>query len=241
MRIPLAALLALLTLGTALSGCMSGKPADSATGPQGVLHRVQDRYDVPFNVTGYYSRVLVPGGFAIKLPLSVYVDVALPLASAGAAVLNVPVGGQGLDPPHVHLGLFLPDVPAGTKVPVIADVGPYYGDSDAAATDPHTHRLGGFLIENFVPKGYAVAQVSVFGTGLSNHCMDLMGLDEQAGIDAAVTWLGTQAWSNGNVALIGRSYDGSTPWEAAMVPSEHLKTIVPISGLGDGQYDLMWR
>ena len=55
-----------------------------------------------------------------------------------------------------------------------------------------------------------MAQVSVFGTGESNHCMDLMGTDEQRGIDAAVTWLGSPGWS-GKVGLIGKSYDGSTP------------------------------
>ncbi|HUR60761.1 MAG TPA: CocE/NonD family hydrolase [Candidatus Thermoplasmatota archaeon] len=239
MRTTLAALLAFLTLAAGLAGCISGKPSgtDAPGGSDGV-QRVQDRYDVPFNVTGYYSRTLHTGEFTLKLPQSVFVDVALPATSAGAAVLNAPAGG--LDPPRVHLGLFLPDVPAGTKVPVIADIGPYYGDSDGAAVDPETHRLGGFLIDNFVPHGFAVAQVSVFGTGLSNHCMDLMGLDEQKGIDAAVTWLGSQPWSNGNVGLIGRSYDGSTPWEAATTGNPHLKTIVPISGL-TGMYELMWR
>jgi hypothetical protein len=239
MRSSLAAGLAFLTFSAALAGCISGKTGDTAT--QGVANgvaRVQDRYALPFNVTGYYSRTLEVGQFALKLPQSVFVDVTLPPTSGGAAVLNA--GGNGLAPPKVHLGLFLPDVPAGTKVPVIADVGPYYGDSDEPATSAKTHRLGGFLIDNFVPHGYAVAQVSVFGTGLSNHCMDLMGLDEQKGIDAAVTWLGSQEWSNGNVALIGRSYDGSTPWEAATTGNPHLKTIVPISGL-TGMYELMWR
>jgi len=70
--------------------------------------------------------------------------------------------------------------------------------------------------------------------------MDFMGLSEQMGIDAAVTWLGTQEWSNGNVGIIGKSYDGSTPWQAAMFGNPHLKTIIPISGL-IGVHDLMWR
>ena len=64
--------------------------------------------------------------------------------------------------------------------------------------------------------------MSVFGTGESNHCMDLMGTDEQRGIDAAVTWLGTQSWSNGKVGIIGKSYDGSTPWQAATFGNPHL-------------------
>ena len=78
------------------------------------------------------------------------------------------------------------------------------------------------------------------GTGRSNHCMDLMGNAEQLGVDAAVTWLGTQNWSNGNVGMIGKSYDGSTPWQAAMFGNEHLTTIVPISGL-IGVMELMWK
>ena len=98
-----------------------------------------------------------------------------------------------------------------TKVPVIAEIGPYYNDGDVDALTP-ADRLGRFLIENFVPHGFGVAQVSVFGTGDSNHCMDLMGHDEQAGIKGAVDWLGTQEWSNGKVGAIGKSYDGSTPW-----------------------------
>ena len=59
-------------------------------------------------------------------------------------------------------------------------------------------------------------------------------------MDAAVTWLGTQDWSNGRVAMIGKSYDGSTPWQAATFGNEHLATIVPISGL-IGVMELMWK
>ena len=40
--------------------------------------------------------------------------------------------------------------------------------------------------------------------------------------------------------MIGKSYDGSTPWQAAMYGNEALKTIVPISGL-IGVKELMWR
>ena len=70
--------------------------------------------------------------------------------------------------------------------------------------------------------------------------MDLMGTDEQRGIDAAVTWLGSQSWSNGKVGIIGKSYDGSTPWQAATFGNPYLATIVPMSGL-IGVHELMWR
>ncbi|MHB1261931.1 MAG: CocE/NonD family hydrolase [Thermoplasmatota archaeon] len=227
-------LVALLS-ATVLAGCSGGR--DDATDDSDPARTTGltafERVALPFNVTGDWSQTIVKGAYAIKTGEGHFVSVDLPLTEGGAAVFD-PING-----PRVHLGLFLPDVPTGTKVPVIADVGPYYQTStsmldqpegDTVATEP-AHRLGGFLIENFVPHGYAVAQVSVFGSGDSNHCFDMFGTAEQMGVDAAVTWLGEQEWSNGNVALIGRSYDGSTPWMAATFGNPHLKTIVPISGL----------
>ncbi len=205
---------------------------------------VIERHNLPFNVTNKWSRTLVEGAFGILPALNINVAVDVPL-------------GNGLPTQNVNMGLFLPDIPgcpfgevegdhdlasflhemdsfpAECQVPVISDIGPYYGEAflgDLPATEP-ARRLGGFLIENFVPHGYAVAQVSVLGTGGSDGCMDLMGPTEQAGVQGAVDWLGSQPWSNGAVGLIGRSYDGSTPWEAAMNGSPYLKTVVPISGL----------
>ena len=229
MKLPLAAL---AVVALVLPGCLSASqtPLDPAAAAGSAVTDVRTRANLPFVLDDEYSRVLVNGTFGMLPVESVFVAVDLPLAELGGAA-----DGSA----QVHMGLWLPDVPAGTKVPVIADVGPYYDDGDTPATEP-ANRLGKFLIENFVPHGYAVAQVSVFGSGESNHCMDLMGTSEQLGIDAAVTWLGTQEWSNGNVGLIGRSYDGSTPWEAATFGNPALKTIVPISGL-TGAYDLMWR
>ena len=73
-------------------------------------------------------------------------------------------------------------------------------------------------------------QVAVFATEESSGCFDYRGDGEGLGIHSAVEWLGTQNWSNGNVAIYGKSYEGATAWEAAAQGSEHLKTIVPISG-----------
>ncbi len=142
----------------------------------------------------------------------------------------------------ISLAFWRPKVPAGMKVPVIAEFGPYFGETSAQTPDVSTPGswLGVGIIQNILPHGFAFAQVSVTGTGMSNHCMDLMGFAEQEGVNAAVEWLGTQDWSNGNVGLIGKSYDGSTPWEAAMYGDEYLKTIVPISGL-IGVRELMWK
>ena len=237
----IAVLLALVFSLAPLSGCLDSESEEQDQEPEHWLPSVENRSEMHYRSDDVFSRVSWNGSFGIGEALSIYVPVPEIDATDGGAGVT---GGA-----EVHLGLWLPviegcDWESGEladecKVPVLAEIGPYYDDGDVDAVTP-ADRLGRFLIENFVPHGYGVAQVSVFGTGESNHCMDLMGHDEQAGIKAAVDWLGSQTWSNGRVGAIGKSYDGSTPWNAAAAASEHLATIVPMSGL-IGVHDLMWR
>ena len=235
-------LILLVMLSASLSGCLGEDEAmDSMNNEDDLYPEPWDRADLEYEDNDSFSRVSMPGLYEIGAVQSVYVSVPSITASDGGAGIT---GGA-----EVHLGLWLPviegcDFTASNlseecKVPVISEVGPYYDDGDVSATTP-ADRLGRFLIENYVPHGYGVAQVSVFGTGNSNHCMDLMGTDEQRGIDAAVSWLGEQPWSNGKVGMIGKSYDGSTPWQAATFGNPYLSTIVPMSGL-IGVHELMWR
>ena len=234
-------LMVLLMSSAPLSGCFGNDPASPDSDVDHWLPPVEERSGMLYDDTDVFSRVSWNGSYEIDEVRSVYVPIpGINPTDGGAGV----TGGA-----EVHLGLWLPvidgcdwdagSVTEGCQVPVIAEIGPYYDDGDVDALTP-ADRLGRFLIENFVPHGFGVAQVSVFGTGESNHCMDLMGHDEQAGIKGAVDWLGMQPWSNGRVGAIGKSYDGSTPWNAAASGSEYLATIVPMSGL-IGMHDLMWR
>lgn len=141
------------------------------------------------------------------------------------------------DASKLQVGYVRPAVPAGHRVPVIVLASPYFAanlnDVDLVACEPS-------LTMNFVPHGYAVAYVPVRGTGDNGTCMDLMGAAEGADLDQAITWLGTQQWSNGRVAMAGQSYDGSTAWQVAARANPYLKTIVPIAGISD-LYHLMYR
>ena len=241
-RCKTAIVLILVLISPTLSGC-SGPVSENGSVQQYEhwLPAVEERSGMEYRNDDVFSRVSINGTFDTGEVQSIFVPVPSISASDGGAGFT---GGA-----EVHLGLWLPqkegcdltlfEVLEECKVPVIAEIGPYYDDGDVDALTP-ANRLGRFLIENYVQHGYGVAQVSVFGTGQSNHCMDLMGHDEQAGIKAAVDWLGSQPWSNGKVGAIGKSYDGSTPWNAAASGSDYLATIVPMSGL-IGVHDLMWR
>lgn len=137
-------------------------------------------------------------------------------------------------------------------VPIIVDAGPYFEQGCMVPPGPNGCPPGSeftidfpsqttpFNLANFLPSGYAVVQLAVRGTGTSGGCMDLMGPAEQHDLDQAITWLGEQEWSNGNIAMVGASYDGSTPWIVAATGNPYLKTIVPTSGLPD-IYDLMFH
>lgn len=198
---------------------------------------IWERYNDDYITGGQNSYVLEngtltgPDNASLWLGTHHFVEFDLPVEEGGAAP-----NGQ------VSLAVWVPVMEDNMTVPVIAEFGPYFDEASVETggiEEPGTW-LGTMMIEQIIPHGFAFAQVSVMGTGRSNHCMDLMGTAEQLGVDAAVTWLGTQEWSNGNVGMIGKSYDGSTPWQAAMFGNEHLTTIVPISGL-IGVMELMWR
>lgn len=218
-----AAVLALLVLCMPLSGCMSDAPSAAEEGDDDRL-RLEDRHLVEWNWTGSYSRVLEDGPHT-----------ALPVQEALIEVDTSDIWETGPPTSEVHLSYWLPsNTEAGEQVPVIAVVSPYYSygpqGSESLPTNVVSPGRGEFIFENYVPHGYALAQVAVFGTEESSGCFDYRGAGEGLGIHAAVEWLGQQEWSNGHVGLYGKSYEGATQWEAAAMGSEYLKTIVPISG-----------
>ncbi len=208
------------------SGVLTGDDGDNMySWWQVPLHQ---RHSMDLNMTGMRSTLPEDGPYNWSGPTEHFVEVQLPASEQDA-------GYPG--PALMHIALWMPDVDNDTKVPVIATIHPYYdfGGEGIAGPDSNPNTIpdagvGQWILDEFVPHGYALAQVSTFGTGQSTHCQDVKGLGEQIGIQAAVQWLGEQDWSNGNIGLMGKSYAGTTNWEAAQNPSEHLRTIVPISG-----------
>lgn len=131
--------------------------------------------------------------------------------------------------------IHLPDVPEGVKLPTVLWSSPYFGqtddagDSDAIGTSPYVP------VNLLVSEGYAVALFNVRGTGNSGGCFEFFGPNEQKDQARLVEYLASQKWSNGRVGMMGLSYHGTTPWEAAINNPPALKTIV-VAGLVSDLY-----
>ena len=216
--------MALICLMLPLSGCFSPSNDSTEIGIDSIYPDIYDRHELQWDWDGSYAMVLEPGPHE-----------SLDVQEATITVDTTGTWVGGPNSADVHLSYWLPsNTAAGEKVPVIAVVSPYFSYGQPGDESNPTNIVaagrGEFIYDNFIPHGYALAQVAVFATEESSGCFDYRGDGEGLGIHSAVEWLGTQNWSNGNVAIYGKSYEGATAWEAAAQGSEHLKTIVPISG-----------
>jgi predicted acyl esterase len=220
----LAMSLVLIVLSCSLAGCIVNHTKHEVVEEQIIYPSIWDRHQLEWNMTHSFARVLEDGPHH-----------ALEVQEAYITVDTSSIWETGPAESEVHLSYWLPsNTEQGEKVPVIAVISPYFSYGQPGDESGHTGIVGAgrgeFIYENFIPHGYAFAQVAVFGTELSSGCFDYRGAGEGLGIHHAVEWLGSQNWSNGHVGLYGKSYEGATQWEAAALGSEYLKTIVPISG-----------
>lgn len=104
------------------------------------------------------------------------------------------------------------------------------------------------LYDYYLIRGFAVVESSGLGT-LGSDGLECVGTKyEQQAFKAIVEWLHGDRkaylnrhsdvevladWSNGNVAMTGRSYGGTMPFAVAVTGVPGLKTIVPVAGIAD--------
>ncbi len=156
----------------------------------------------------------------------------------------------------------------GLNVPVIYESSPYYagtagidfsyfwninqevGEQPPVRTPPSQPelRLAPYIsrshVDTWVPRGFAVVHSSSPGTGLSQGCPTVGGINESLAPKAVIDWLNGRAqafttvdgdetieadWSTGNVGMTGTSYNGTLPLAAATTGVDGLKAIVPIA------------
>ena len=206
-----------LMLGTSIGQVLEQKAVEQ-TNQNWWEVPLQDRASVA-NLEFVDGRSVLPikGTYEVLTYTEHFIEVELPLSEEDAGFP---------EEDKMHVAIWRPNVPDGVKVPVIMSIHPYYdfggegmpgvGEDSNPNTIPD-RGVGKWIYDNFISHGYALAQASTFGTGQSTHCQDVKGLGEQIGIQAVVDWLGKENWTNGNVGLMGKSYAGTTNWEAAKI------------------------
>ncbi len=130
---------------------------------------------------------------------------------------------------ELHTAEYHPNVTEDTKTPVVIHLSPYMGNLDAEAQD----QADAYWTRLLVERGYTVVHASVRGTGYSGGCFHLGDEVEVQDAYELVEHYHEADWSNGNVSLIGISYPGTTPWQAAIADPPGLKTVVPMEGISD--------
>ncbi|GAB5501455.1 CocE/NonD family hydrolase [Pyruvatibacter sp.] len=93
----------------------------------------------------------------------------------------------------------------------------------------------------WVQQGYAVVTLDSRGYGKSEGVASVLSMQDRHDFHDAITWAGTQDWSNGNVGLTGVSYLAIAQWVAASSAPEHLKAIMPWEGQSDNYREVLFH
>lgn len=135
--------------------------------------------------------------------------------------------------------IFLPVVPGDTRIPVLL----WYLPGHRESIDPRTGALRSYgspeQIKFFTSHGYAWALVEMRGSGASFGTRQ--DRSPQIGRDGkdVIEWLAKQPWSNGNVGMVGASYQGFSQYASAAHRPTGLKAIFPeIAGFDE--YSIMF-
>ena len=139
----------LLMISASLTGCMDNAKNDD------YYPDIKIRHTLDWNMTHTFSKVLEPGP-----------HYALDVQDTTFTVDTSDVWESGPSEADVHLSYWLPsNTLEGEQVPVIAIISPYFSYGQPGDKSGHTGIVsagrGEFIYENFVPHGYALAQVAV--------------------------------------------------------------------------------
>jgi X-Pro dipeptidyl-peptidase len=174
-------------------------------------------------------------------------------------------------PDRMHVGVIRPRQTdtEGLRVPVVYETSPYFAGTASAdlgyfwdvrheigAPPPprrappsiaHQSRrptISNSQVGTWVPRGFAVVHSESPGTGLSQGCPTVGGVNESLAPKAVIDWLNGRAkgyttpdgdeevvayWSSGRVGMTGTSYNGTLPLAAATTGVDGLEAIIPIA------------
>jgi uncharacterized protein len=156
----------------------------------------------------------------------------LALTLAACALLAAPAGAAGVPyevttPDRVVLRGWIHLPPGDGPFATVLEYTPYQDNNGSN----HSASPGG--LQYLVDAGFAVARVSVRGTGRSGGCLRFGDRVDAADAKLVVEDLARQPWSTGKIGMTGHSYPAWTSDMGAAVAPEPLKAVVPTSGVID--------
>jgi X-Pro dipeptidyl-peptidase len=171
-------------------------------------------------------------------------------------------------PDRVHVDVTRPrQTDNGLKVSVVYGSSPYYagvsrdqvdwdvrqelnaqpkprGHMASAPYDGSRTRISNAMVNEWVPRGFAVVHSEAPGTGRSQGCPTVGDIPERTAMEYVVDWLNGRAkgyttetgseqvnatWSTGKVGMMGTSYEGTLPLAAATTGVQGLEVVIPVS------------
>ncbi len=225
----------IISLAFVFAGCVSTPTPDTettATYPVGV-----HPFPAPAGALDASGAPIDPNAWPLGL--------AGPFKLKDVQELRIP----SFDGTLLQLWVILPDLPEGVYAPTVLKGSPYYGQNvhefnGHTGDDPeywdNSAPREAVPINLLISHGYAVVLEAIRGTGNSGGCFDFFGDEEQRDQAHVVEWIAEQPWSNGRVGMMGLSYHGTTPTEAAILNPPHLKTIV-VSGMVTDLFDFLMQ
>ena len=119
------------------------------------------------------------------------------------------------------------------------------GKMTAPVYQANRPRISNVLVNEWVPRGFAVVHSEAPGSGRSQGCPTVGDDPERLPMKFVVDWLNGRAkgftspvgaeevsataWSTGKVGMIGTSYEGTLPLAAAVSGVDGLMAVVPVS------------
>ena len=144
----------------------------------------------------------------------------------------LPFSVQTQDGETLRGHVYLPDRP-GPHATVL-ELSPYHDTSSGSPTaEKAPNGQMTELLRHFTEAGYAVAFVSMRGTGRSDGCLPLGGFEDRSDAYTVIESLADQPWSNGRIGMWGLSYAGWSQYLAMAANPPSLKAVVPMSGVID--------
>ncbi|WP_143030263.1 CocE/NonD family hydrolase [Pseudonocardia oroxyli] len=110
---------------------------------------------------------------------------------------------------------------------------------DQRATSPFENTASANA-HDWVPRGYAIVRIDGRGIGKTPGVVSPLSRQEAEDYYDAIQWVAGQSWCDGQVGLVGASYQATNQWAVAAMHPPALVAMIPFAGDQDGYRELAY-